>query len=128
MEGPESVAPTAPTTGKALPDLPMCGWDYVSAMAPSDLADTLRWHQADPFPVSVEKGRDYGEVEPVMIAADIYGWALGVSRGSSLSALDRTRLRQAAGELQRSLQAFPADAQPYFERVLRIARLALTAH
>lgn len=57
-----------------------------------------------------------------MIGADIYGWA---SRADSLSELDRSRLLQAADELQRSIGAFPRDAQPYFERVLRIARLAL---
>jgi hypothetical protein len=60
-----------------------------------------------------------------MIGADIYGWALGVSSGGSLSALDRSRLQQAADELERSLRAFPTDARPYFERVLRIAHLAL---
>lgn len=68
------------------------------------------------------KGLGYGEVDPVMIGADIYGWA---SRAGSLSELDRARLRQAAEELQRSLGAFPTDARPYYERILRIARLAL---
>jgi hypothetical protein len=54
-----------------------------------------------------------------MIDADIYSWA---SRASELSALDRSRLSRAAGELERSISSFPPDAQPYFERVLRIAR------
>jgi hypothetical protein len=94
-------------------------------MAASELADELRRHMAEPFPESVAKGEDYGEVEPVMIGADIYGWALGVSKGSSLSALDRSRLQQAADDLERSLSAFPNDARPYYERVLRIAHLAL---
>ena len=70
----------------------------------------------------MEKGLDCGEVDPVLIDADIYGWA---SRAGSLSELDRSRLRQAADELDRSLGAFPMDARPYYERILRIARLAL---
>ena len=86
------------------------------------LADELRLHLAEPFPDSVEKGLDYGEVGAVMIGADIYGWA---SRAESLSELERSRLMQAADELQRSIDAFPRDARPYYERVVRIARLAL---
>ena len=86
------------------------------------LAKEMRLHMAEPFPDSVEKGLDYGEVDAVMIGADIYGWA---TRSGSLSELDRSRLLQAADELQRSIQAFPPDAQPYYERILRIARLAL---
>lgn len=78
---------------------------------------------AEPFPDSVTKGLDYGEVDAVMIGADIYGWA---TRAGSLSDLDRSRLLQAADELERSIAAFPEDAQPYYERMLRIARLALT--
>jgi len=86
------------------------------------LAEEMRLHIAEPFPDSVEKGLDYGDVDAVMIGADIYGWA---TRAGSLSELDRSRLRQAADELERSIGAFPADAQPYYERILRIARLAL---
>jgi hypothetical protein len=81
----------------------------------------MRAHMAEPFPHSVEKGEDYGEVDAVMIGADIYGWA---SRSGSLSSIEVARLRQAAGELERSLTAFPVEARPYYERVLRIARLA----
>lgn len=77
---------------------------------------------AEPFPDSVEKGLDYGEVDAVMIGADIYGWA---TRAGSLSELDRARLSKAADELQHSIGAFPPDAQPYYERILRIARLTL---
>jgi len=92
------------------------------------MADTLavemHLHMAEPFPYSVEKGLDYGEVDAVMIGADIYGWA---TRAGSLSELDRARLAQAAHELQRSIEAFPPDAQPYYERILRIARLALAS-
>ena len=39
------------------------------------LAKEMRLHMAGPFPDSVEKGLDYGEVDAVMIGADIYGWA-----------------------------------------------------
>ena len=89
-----------------------------------DLAEELRLHLADPFPESVEKGRDYGEVDAVMIDADIYDRA---TRAGSLPELDRSRLAQAADELERSISSFPAEAKPYHERVLRIARLTLNA-
>lgn len=88
------------------------------------LVDEMRLHMAEPFPDSVEKGLDYGEVDAVMIGADIYGWA---TRVGSLSKQDRSRLFEAAEELQRSIAAFPPDAQPYYERILRVARLALSA-
>ena len=89
-----------------------------------DLAEEMRLHMAEPFPESVEKGLDYGDVDAVMIGADIYGWA---TRAGSFSELDRSRLAQAADELQGSIGAFPPGAQPYYERVLRIARLTLDA-
>jgi len=91
-------------------------------MAASEMTEELRRHMADPFPASVTKGEDYCDVDAVMIGADIYGWA---GRSDSLSTLDRMRLQQAADELARSVQVFPADAQPYYERLIRIARLAL---
>ncbi|WP_182376509.1 hypothetical protein [Nocardioides sp. WS12] len=88
------------------------------------LVEEMRLHAAEPFPNSVEKGLDYGEVDAVMVGADIYGWA---KRAGSRSDLDRSRSLQAAEELQRSIGAFPAEAQTYYERILRIARLALAA-
>jgi hypothetical protein len=87
-----------------------------------DLAAEMKAHMREPFPDSVEKGEEYGEVDAVMIDADIYGWA---TRAGSLSELDRARLLKAADELERSLAAFPPEARPYYERVLRIARLTL---
>jgi hypothetical protein len=48
----------------------------------TDLADLLVRHLAGPFPDEVEKGRTNGLVDPVMIAFDIYGWALASSRKS----------------------------------------------
>jgi hypothetical protein len=86
------------------------------------LAEEMRLHLAEHFPDSVEKGLDYAEVDAVMIGPDIYGWA---ARADSLSALDRSRLAQAADDLQRSIAEFPPDARPYYLRILRIARLAL---
>lgn len=92
-----------------------------------DLRVELRKHLAEPFPESIEKGRDYGRVDPVLIDADIYGWTLRVSRGEPLTDVDRDRLGDAADELQRSLSSFPADARPYYERILRIVELACAA-
>jgi hypothetical protein len=68
-----------------------------------DLAEKMRLHLAEPFPESVAKALDYGEVDAVMIGADIYGWA---SRAGSLPELDRSQLAQAADALQRSIGAF----------------------
>jgi len=84
------------------------------------LADLLAAHRAEPFPGSVEKGAVYGEVDAVMIDADIYGWAMQ----DPLRGAERELLRQTTGELRRSLRAFPADARPYYERLLQIAQAA----
>ncbi len=83
-------------------------------------AAELAEHMAAPFPASVEKGRDYGEVDPVLIDADIFGWA---SQGR-LDHVQKRSLREAAAQLARSLDAFPADARSYYERLLRLARRA----
>jgi hypothetical protein len=40
---------------------------------PVDLPDELRRHMADPFPESVVKGKERGEVDAVMMGAD-RGW------------------------------------------------------
>lgn len=84
------------------------------------LAAELAEHLAEPFPTAVERGRDYGEVDPVLIDADIYGWA---SR-DYLDEASRASLRQAADELARSLEAFPDEARSYYARLVRIAHLA----
>jgi hypothetical protein len=91
------------------------------------LAEEMRLHMAEPFPTSVDKGLDYGEVDAVMIGADIYGWASHVASGVRLRGDQRSGLRLAAEELERSISAFPEDARPYYERILRIARMALAA-
>ena len=69
-------------------------------------------HVTAPFPASVEKGLGYGLVDAVMIGADIYGWALQVAKGSTLSADDRRLLTTARDDLAASLAFFPADARP----------------
>lgn len=87
------------------------------------LAEEMRLHVSEPFPKSVVRGLDYGEVDAVMIDADIFGWA---TRAGELSALDRSRLGEAADKLQRSVDSFPPDARPYYERLVRIAQMTLT--
>ena len=81
----------------------------------------LNEHRAAPFPTSVEKGEIYGEVEPVMIDADIFGWA----SHDRLDSVQKRSLQVAADQLARSLPVFPTDARPDYERLLRIARRAL---
>jgi hypothetical protein len=93
----------------------------------SALVSELARHLAAPFPETVEKGLDYGEVEPVMIDADLYGWASTVSLGKALNGDEVRRFRTARDELARSITALPLEAQPYFRRLLRIADLALQA-
>ena len=77
------------------------------------------------FPTAVVKGTDYGEVDPVMIDADIYAWALRVSQGEQLEAVDVSRLQDAHDALIRSIDAIPVEARPYFEFVRAIAHAAL---
>ena len=89
-----------------------------------ELQNLLEHHRSSPFPTAVERGEAYGEVDAVMIDADIFGWALRAADGN-LPATDRPRLRAAHDELARSLSAFPATAQPYYRNLLRLAKLAL---
>jgi hypothetical protein len=88
----------------------------------SDLDAEMKAHDAEPFPESIEKGADYGEVDAVMVGADIYGWA---TRAGFLSAPERSELLRAAEALKRSIAVLPPDARPYYERLIRIARLTL---
>ena len=82
-------------------------------------------HMSTPFPESVEKGLNYGEVDAVMIGADIYGWAVRAKSGS-LTTIDRDRLHLARDELARSLDAFPEQARPYYEQLVSLASAALS--
>jgi hypothetical protein len=90
--------------------------------------DALRYlreqHRSTPFPSAVERGEDYGEVDAVMISADIFGWGLHALDGD-LTAMDRQRFQAAHDQLLRSLLAFPAMARPYYETLLKTAVLAL---
>ena len=88
------------------------------------LDELITEHGAAPFPPSIEKGRDYGEVDAVMIGADIYGWALR-AQGDGLTTIDRERLHAARDALARSLLAFPDDARPYFAQLVALAEVAL---
>jgi hypothetical protein len=88
------------------------------------LAEEMQRHLAEPFPDPVTKGLEYGEVDAVMIGADIYGWASRALE-DSLTSGEQARLADAADALQHSIDSFPPDARPYYERVLRIAHLAL---
>jgi hypothetical protein len=90
-----------------------------------DLAVLLARHREAPFPQSIVKGTDYGEVDPVMIDADIYGWASSVARGRGLTPEAGARFRGARDALWRSLGAFPEDARPYYEALVEIASKAL---
>ncbi|MGH9159624.1 MAG: hypothetical protein ACRD2X_06520 [Vicinamibacteraceae bacterium] len=80
-----------------------------------ELQRLLAEHLAAPFPTNVEKGIDYGTVDPVMIDADIDGWASKVSKGEVLTSADRDRLRVARNDLAQSLASFPEAARPYYE-------------
>jgi hypothetical protein len=89
-----------------------------------DLAAALSRHLALPFPPAIEKGCSYGRVDPVMIDADIYGWAQAAS-ARSLDHEEVTRLRQARADLAASLVALPDTAVGYYESLLGLADLAL---
>ena len=91
------------------------------------LEELLRQHREDRFPDSIDKGAEYGAVDAVMIDADIFGWALGVSGGQRLSVTERGGLQRARDDLARSLDAVPDRARPYFQRLLVLADEALTA-
>ena len=94
-----------------------------------DLDTALSEHRALPFPSAVEKGRVYGQIEPVSIDGDIFGLAEAASiRGRADRRLDAeqvARLRKARADLTASLADLPAAAVGYFESVMRLADLAL---
>jgi hypothetical protein len=99
----------------------------VASNAVSDLEALLAEHLRAPFPASVTKGLDYGEVDAVMIGADIYGWPVSVSRGVPLPPEDRQRLAHARDELSRSIGAFPVEARSYYQQLVDLADAALSA-
>ena len=79
------------------------------------------------FPESVEKGIDYGEVDAVMVDADIFGWASRVAGGEALVTAERLALGKTRGELANSLHEFPKDARPYYKALVTLASAALSA-
>lgn len=76
------------------------------------------------FPDNIEKDLGYGEVDPVLIDADLYGWALQSSE-NQLSPEDASRLRNARNKLIRSLDRFPPPARTYYESLVELASVAL---
>lgn len=84
------------------------------------LEELMVEHRRMPFPSSVEKGLDYGEVDAVMIGADIHGWALAAASGM-LSSEQLVRLQEAREALSRSVTAFPRDARPYYQQLVELA-------
>jgi hypothetical protein len=89
-----------------------------------DLRELLAEHRAATFPATITKGLDYGEIDAVMIGADIFGWAMQALDGR-LATADRDRLEVAHDQLARSLEDLPVDARPYYERLLALAAAAL---
>ncbi len=90
-----------------------------------DLADLLEEHVSTPFPAEIEKGRDYGMVDPVMIDAEMFGWASSYTPGFQLNTDAHRSLERVRLELGESWGALPAAARPYFARLLRIADAAI---
>lgn len=90
-----------------------------------DLEALMAEHLAADFPPSIEKGLDYGDVDAVLIGADIYGWVTRATVGP-LTETDRQRLKVARDRLERSLDAFPPPARPYYAQLVRLAGAALS--
>jgi hypothetical protein len=88
------------------------------------LTELLAEHRLAYFPQSVVEDGSYGEVDPVKIDADIYGWARLAVDGR-LAGTDRASLAAALGGLRASLESFPTVARPYYERLVQIGEAAL---
>lgn len=91
-----------------------------------DFRHLLEEHARERWPDSVERGSEYGGVELVMADADIYGWALA-ARDLRLTPDVRSRLRDLVDSLDEALDTIPAEARPYFQRLVRLGRIALGA-
>lgn len=89
------------------------------------LVELVDRHRSSPFPSSIEKGTEYGEVEAVMIDADIFGWSIGIANGAPRDRSTREKLKRSRDQLEQSLLLMPTAAHDYFERLIRIADLAL---
>ena len=91
-------------------------------MRRANLQWLMREHLSDGWPESVERGSEIGGVDVVLVDADIYGWA---TQAETLSPTQADALRTTTGELRAVVGRFPSDAQPYFRRLLEVARLTL---
>ncbi len=89
-----------------------------------DISDLLEEHREAPFPAEVEKGRDYGAIDPVMIDADIFGWVTSYASGRQLDPDARHGLEQARLELGESWNDLPEASLPYYARLVRLADAA----
>ncbi len=89
------------------------------------LAHLVEEHRRSPFPDSVERGVDYGLIDPVMSDADVFGWASTVAAGTALDTESHSGLARLATDMLASLPLIPLGARPYFERLLALAVLAL---
>jgi hypothetical protein len=90
----------------------------------ANLKKMMKAHLRMPFPAGVERGAEYGEVNSVLIDADIFGWALQASRGK-LSRDDAYKLQISKDKLDRSLEYFPERARNYYESLVALASAAL---
>ncbi|MCP4963591.1 MAG: hypothetical protein GY925_30520 [Actinomycetia bacterium] len=90
-----------------------------------DLSDLLEEHRDAYFPAETEKGRDYGMIDPVMIDADIFGWASSCASELQLDTDARRGLEQVRLELGESWNDLPVAALPYYARLLRLADAAV---
>ena len=89
------------------------------------IADLLEEHRNAHFPAEIEKGRDYGLVDPVMIDADIFGWASSYAAGGQLDTDALSGLEHARLELSGSWNDLPIAALPYYARLVRLADAAV---
>jgi len=90
-----------------------------------DLSDLLEEHGDAHFPAEIERGRDYGVIDPVMVDADIFGWVSSYASGVQLETSARRGLEQARLELGKSWNDLPVAALPYYARLLRLADAAV---
>ena len=91
----------------------------------TDLSGLMARHLATPFPIEVEKGRNYGLVDPgddrlrhLRVGARRFQASPGSRRKAPLLAEART-------DLSSSLNDFPATAQSYYELLVRLAEMLL---
>jgi hypothetical protein len=91
----------------------------------TELGRLIEEHRPLPFPESIDKSRDYGDFDLVLVDFSVHAWAVGVAEGTPLDAASRDRLQRAHDFLIRSMDTFPEQAQPYFRLVARLAAATL---